>query len=797
MVSNKKNQGEALLHKGLLLPSLLAAVAWLCGAYLIVEHIITPYNQAQVQQATRVQGETFAQRVQALLGQRAQQLQQLERSEQPLEELLKTAQLPEQSRVQAFSESQIRVDAGENPTLNFALVDLLKRTRQDSQQPLEILRTGADNSWELHNAISLAKQKILISQPFAVLQKSLEALDKNLGQIQLIQKFPESAAQPLWRGGQGGGFSHSVAIRDSFLQVQFSPSNAFTQQHSLPTLWIYLAAGAGLLLSLLLLIRLLPRDSRAPWERSPKSGKRESESFPTAELQQDSQLAVDPMPQGLASAPSIAPEVPVQDMENRAAERSASTSGKPQHQPTSEFPHHVFRAYDIRGIAGEEIDEPFAYQLGRALGTLAQHAGEQILLVGRDGRNSSALLSNCLMEGILDSGCNSIDLGLIPSPLLYYACAKGKNTSSGVMVTASHNPAEYNGFKIVLKGRPLSEEKLQGLHQLMQQGPFKNGEGSNREQDIKDKYIDEIFNNVALAGQPHLVVDAGNGATSVLAPRLFEQLGCAVTPIFCEVDGDFPNHPPDPSRPENLQALIDKVTEAGADLGVALDGDGDRVTLISSSGRIAWADQLVMLLARDILARNPGETIVFDVKSSRTLAQLVSQYGGRPVMWKTGHAPMKNKMLETKAILGGELSGHIFIRDRWFGFDDGIYAAARLLEIMALREQSLDELLDSLPQMESTPEILLPVEEQEKFSLIKQLREQGDFDNADINTVDGLRIEFSDGWGLVRASNTTSALTLRFEAENKEALERIQKVVMAQIKKIAPTAVVPNWELLN
>ncbi|WP_299585176.1 phosphomannomutase/phosphoglucomutase [uncultured Microbulbifer sp.] len=793
MASNKKIQGDTLLHKGLLLPSLLAAVAWLCGAYLIIEHIVSPYNQAQVQAAAQVQGAAFAQSVNARLSERARQLQRIEESGQTVENLLQTAQWPEQSRTQVFSTPQVRVGAGANPTLNFALVDLLKRARQGAQQPLEILRTGIDNSWQLHNVMNLAGEQLLVSQPFRILQRFLEALDKSHGQIQLIQKFPDAAEQTLWRSGQGSGFNSSVALQNSYLRVQFSPSSAFTQQHSLPLLWIYLAAGAGLLLTLLLLIRFLPRDRRAPWERSQRDAKASGEKLPVP----SDPLEGEALPEGLASAPSIAPEAPPQGVDSRAAENAPEASGKPRHPLTPEFPLQVFRAYDIRGIAGDELDEPFAYQLGRALGTLAQHAGEKILLVGRDGRNSSALLSSCLKEGILDSGCNSIDLGLVPSPLLYYACAKGKNTSSGVMVTASHNPAEYNGFKIVLKGRPLAEEKLQGLHQLMQQGPFQSGEGSNREQDITDKYIDEIFNNVALAGQPHLVVDAGNGATSALAPRLFEQLGCAVTPLFCEVDGDFPNHPPDPSRPENLKALIDKVAETGADLGVALDGDGDRVTLISCSGRIAWADQLVMLLARDILGRHPGENIVFDVKSSRSLEQLVSQYGGRPVMWKTGHAPMKTKMLETKAILGGELSGHIFIRDRWFGFDDGIYAAARLLEIMALREQSLDELLDSLPTMESTPEILLPVDEQEKFSLIEQLREQGDFANADINTIDGLRIEFSDGWGLVRASNTTSALTLRFEAENKEALERIRQIVMEQLKKIAPTVVVPNWELLD
>ncbi|MFA0810421.1 phosphomannomutase/phosphoglucomutase [Microbulbifer epialgicus] len=794
MVSNKNNQRNSPLHKGLLLPSLLAAVAWLCGAYLIVEHVVNPHNRTQVAQAAQKQGETFAQSVQQYLGERTRRLQKID-GIQP-EALLQNAGLPEQFRVQVFDEPQVQLGAGTNPSLNFALIDLLKRSQQGIQQPLEILRTGTDNNWQLHNAVKLADQQLLISQSFSALKNTLDTLDKSPGRIQLIQKFPDAAAQTLWSGGQGGGHASSVNIQGSYLSVQFSPSREFTQQYSLPVLWIYVGGGIGLLITLLLLMRFLPRNTKAPWERENKGGaKAEVENNKLATPEQAARQDIDEgsIPQGLASAPIVTPEISEQvstTVKPPAASKSEPAFG-------TEFPQHVFRAYDIRGIAGEEINEPFAYQLGRALGTLAQHAGERILLVGRDGRNSSELLGNCLMEGILDSGCNSVDLGLVPSPLLYYACAKGKNTSSGVMVTASHNPAEFNGFKIILKGRPLAEEKLQGLYQLMRKGPFKSGEGSNREQEIKDKYIDEVFNNVALAGQPHLVVDAGNGATSVLAPRLFEQLGCAVTPIFCEVDGDFPNHPPDPSRPENLQALIDKVAETSADLGVALDGDGDRVTLISGSGRIAWADQLVMLLARDILGRHPGENIVFDVKSSRSLAQLVSQYGGRPVMWKTGHAPMKTKMLETKAILGGELSGHIFIKDRWFGFDDGIYAAARILEIMALREQSLDELLDSLPKMQSTPEILLPVDEKEKFSLIEQLQEQGKFANADITTIDGLRIEFTDGWGLVRASNTTSALTLRFEAENEEALERIRKEVMDQLKKIDPTITVPNWQLLD
>ncbi|MDP5210474.1 phosphomannomutase/phosphoglucomutase [Microbulbifer sp. 2205BS26-8] len=795
MVSNNKDHRRVRLHKGLLLPSLLAAATWLGGAYLLMEYVVDPYNQNQVRQEAQQQGETFAQIVQQQLSERSRRLQAVRAAEIPAFTQLKTAQLLEGSSVQVFTEQQIQVGAGANPTLNFALVDLLKRGQTESLPPLEILRTGKDNSWQLHNVLNLQGAQLLISQPFAILENALNKLDRSQGQIQLIQKFPDAPAQILWRGGQGAGHATRVNLQDSYLRVQFSPSDSFTHRHSLPALWIYLGAGAGTLISLVLLVAFLPKGTKAPWERRDNGTKGGTGTSVPAEdvLQEESA-----MPQGLASAPSIVADVSRQDGENNTAgKQPAVAMDRSGLNPGINCPQHVFRAYDIRGIAGEEINEPFAYQLGRALGTLAQHAGESILLVGRDGRNSSELLGNCLMEGILDSGCNSINLGLIPSPLLYYACAKGKNTNSGVIVTASHNPAEDNGFKIVLKGRPLAEEKLQGLYQLMQKGPFKQGEGSNRAQEIKDKYIDEILNNVALAGQPHLVVDAGNGAASVLAPRLFEQLGCAVTPIFCEVDGNFPNHPPDPSQPENLQALIDKVAECGADLGVALDGDGDRVTLVSRSGRIAWADQLVMLLARDILGRHPGEPIVFDVKSSRSLAQLVSQYGGRPVMWKTGHAPIKTKMLETKAILGGELSGHIFIRDRWFGFDDGMYAAARILEIMALREQTLDELLDSLPRMESTPEILLPVEEREKFSLVDQLRERGDFAKADINTIDGLRIEFPDGWGLVRASNTTSALTLRFEAENAQALERIRTEVMDQLRRIAPAITVPNWQLVD
>ncbi|SHF28626.1 phosphomannomutase / phosphoglucomutase [Microbulbifer donghaiensis] len=785
MASRKSTDRQSFIHRSLLLPALLAAAVWLGGAQLLNGSIIAPRSEAQAELAAQQQAQSYATELQQFLHRRTQQLRSIAANKN----MAGSAAQPGDTSTQVFAPEQVRVGAGTNPTLNFALVDLLKRSGEESGQPVEFLRTGSDNSWQLHNGINLQDNLLLVTQSFSTFESVLEQLDSSRGQIRLVQKFPDGPPQTLWQKGQGSGYTALARVDGSHLQVQFIPSAAFAKEHGISALWIYLCAAAGLGVSLLLLLRFLPRNTLAPWERGDNKKSRGSADYPELKSGQAGLLSTgdsDSSPRGPLTTPSSGGD--------RGAEKATPT--KSELQASTDFPPHVFRAYDIRGIAGKEINEPFAYQLGRALGTLAQHAGEEILLVGRDGRNSSELLSNCLVEGILDSGCHSVNLGLVPAPLLYYACAKGKNASSGVVVTASHNPAEFNGFKIVMKGRPLAEEKLQRLYQLMQRGPFKSGQGSNREQDIREAYIDEIFNDVALAGQPHLVVDAGNGATSTLAPQLFEQLGCAVTPLFCEIDGDFPNHPPDPSRPENLKALIDKVAETGADLGVALDGDGDRVTLISASGRIAWADQLVMLLARDILARNPGEDIVFDVKCSRALAQLVNQYGGRPIMWKTGHAPMKTKMLETGAILGGELSGHIFIKDRWFGFDDGIYAAARVLEIMALREQSLDELLDSLPQLSSTPEILLPVAEEEKFALVKKLQAQGEFGAADINTIDGMRIEYADGWGLVRASNTGAALTLRFEADSDEALERIRAQIMSQLEKVAPNLAVPDRQLI-
>ena len=784
VASTTQTEKKPLVSNSLVLPAILAAAAWLGGCHLLVTNVIADHNAESVRSASQAVADSNARQLQQVFQEQQQKLPSFGAVASVGTTAIGSDLFP-QATVQRFSPAQLQVGNG-RPPLNFALVDLLKRSLEGEAPQPEFLR-AADEKWRLYHALGTAQGALLVSQPFATFTRELNRLDQTAGRIAITQQFSGGPARALWQSPAqpATGETVTAAVPGSYLSVAVTPSTTFAAEHSISAGLMYAIAMLGLLGTLFALWRFMPGESAAPWEKS----KRRGEATANAPRHKDD---LKPLPETTIPA---APPPPAPAL--ATTPEKAETPQKPNHKnllhtPSTDFPRHVFRAYDIRGVAGEEINEPFAYQLGRALGTLALQAGEKILLVARDGRNSSELLQECLVEGILESGCNAVDLGLVPSPVLYFACAKGKNTSSGVMVTASHNPAEYNGFKIVLNGRPLAEEKLAGVYDLMKSGKFASGEASNRSQDVRTTYIDEIFNDVALAGQPHIVIDAGNGATSELAPELFEQLGCRVESLYCEVDGNFPNHAPDPSRPENLQDLIQIVKADGADLGIALDGDGDRVTLVTSSGRIVWADQLVMLLARDILARNPGSDIVFDVKSSRALANLVSQYGGRPIMWKTGHAPMKTKMLETGALLGGELSGHVFIKDRWFGFDDGIYAAARVLEIMALREQTLDELIESLPQMVNTPEILLPVAEHEKFALIDKLRQQGHFGEADLNTIDGLRIEFADGWGLVRASNTTAALTLRFEADDEEALERIRKIVAVQLQSIDPALTIPG-----
>jgi phosphomannomutase/phosphoglucomutase len=440
----------------------------------------------------------------------------------------------------------------------------------------------------------------------------------------------------------------------------------------------------------------------------------------------------------------------------------------------------MFRAYDIRGVAGDNLTEEVMVEVGRALGAEALERGQQVLCVGRDGRHSSLTLAQALMRGLMETGVNVIDVGLVPTPVLYFATFH-LNTGSGAMVTGSHNPPEYNGVKMVLGGQTLADEGIQGLLLRIRSRHYPSGAGKKEARSVTQDYIDTIVGDIAVAAPLKVVLDAGNGAAGEIAPILIGELGCEVVALNCEIDGDFPAHHPDPGKPENLQQLIAKVRETGADLGIAFDGDGDRLGVVTNSGKIIWPDRLLMLFAKDVVSRNPGADVIFDVKCSRRLNALISGYGGRPVMWRAGHSVMKAKMLETGALLAGEMSGHIFFKERWFGFDDGIYSAARLLEILGVEDGSVDDVFDAFPEDISTPELAIQVSDTTKFLLMQQLAKTADWGGGTPSMIDGIRVEYADGWGLCRASNTTPALGLRFEAETTEGLQRIQDIFRKQI----------------
>ena len=458
----------------------------------------------------------------------------------------------------------------------------------------------------------------------------------------------------------------------------------------------------------------------------------------------------------------------------------------------TKVPAHIFRAYDIRGIVGTDLTNEIAQLIGQALGSEALDIGEDTLIVGRDARTQSPLLTEYLVRGILSTGCNVTNIGTVATPVVYFATETLEGSKSGVMVTASHNGAEYNGFKFIMKGRARSESDIQIVRQRIEQSKFYSGAGEEKRHDAIANYIDTILADVALAGDVSVVIDAGNGVTGKIAPQLFEEIGCETTCINCDLDGTFPNHGPDPSKPENLTQLINKVTEVGADFGVAFDGDGDRLVVVSSSGQIIWPDRLLMLFAKDILGRNPGADVVYDVKCTRSINKVVTQFGGRPIMWKTGHAPMKAKIQETGALLGGEYSGHIFIKERWFGFDDGMYVAARLAEILSLSGESLDTLFEEFPDLPHTNEILVPTTEAQKFLIIQKLIEGGDFKDAKLTTLDGIRVDFPYGWGIVRASNTSPNLTLRAEANSDAELHDIKALLTRELRTI-DTTLTPKW----
>jgi phosphomannomutase / phosphoglucomutase len=443
----------------------------------------------------------------------------------------------------------------------------------------------------------------------------------------------------------------------------------------------------------------------------------------------------------------------------------------------------IFRAYDIRGVVADALTAETVKKIGQAIASEVRRRGGNTVVIGRDGRLSGAMLSDALAEGLMAAGCDVIDVGQVPTPVLYFAI-QHLGAGSGVAVTGSHNPPEYNGLKIVAEQETLSGPDIQDLYRRIIESDLESGEGKRQFMSVDDDYLQRIVSDVKMSRPMKVIADCGNGVAGELLPKLLKQMGCEVTELFCEIDGNFPNHHPDPSQPENLQDLIQAVQSSDADLGLAFDGDGDRLGVVDRNGKVIWPDRQLMLFVADILSRNPAGKIIFDVKCTYNLPDVIRSHGGEPIMWKTGHSFIKAKLRESGALLAGEMSGHIFFKERWYGFDDGLYAAARLLEVLSKSAESPTEIFAALPDTVNTPELKITLNEGEHYQFMERMQAEAEFPTASINTIDGLRVDFEKGWGLVRASNTTPCLVLRFEAQTEEDMAAIQEQFRQQMLKV-------------
>lgn len=699
-------------------------------------------------------------------------------------------EIPAALKVRLIPLGSAQLDREAEFPIRYAELDFIQRG--EKRQPALPELIVINERWMLNWIRPLASDDkstplgtLMVTLDAAELLTTFNSAEQEMGEFVLLQLFSGSQPQIVKKRGAGDASSSLQSNVDgSHLAVKFTPSaQLLALAEELPALWLSILGvivAASLALAWFLskiLVHLELGEKNINITSVAEAAKKHEESVAA------NQAMTNPLfqKQDILDITVIDEDENILGLQPASGKKSAASRNKINEE---DVPAEIFRSYDIRGLVGSQLTPELAQLIGQAVGSEAIDQGEQTIVVARDGRTHSEVLTQALIRGILRAGCNVINIGVVPTPLMYFSTFHFDDTSSGVMVTASHNPKEYNGFKVVIKNRALADDAVIDLRSRIIGQRFHQGLGEEIPRSIISDYIDRIFSDVALASNVTVVVDAGNAVTGIVAPKLFEELGCDVIPLFCDLDGEFPNHDPDPTIEKNLQALIAKVQETNADIGVAFDGDGDRLVVVTPKGDIIWPDRLLMLFAKDVLSRNPGADVLFDVKCSRQLNQVISSYGGRPIMWKTGHSPMKAKMEETQALIGGEYSGHIFIKDRWYGFDDGIYAMARLLEIITLRDQKIDAIFAAFPQLYSTPEIKIAIPELDKFGLIKKLSEIGDFANGTITTIDGLRVDYTKGWGLVRASNTSPALTLRFEAESQESLEKIQQIFKRELLKV-------------
>ena len=708
--------------------------------------------------------------------------------------------------------------AGAAP-LGYAGLDLLRRT-VDSGRPsaaeIHQIKSGAPYlAMALPVNVAGGNAGVLFAAwDMRFLVGLLEQSPAFQGRLQLVQGGDGGYVLAKGPGGHDGPLTEgAVEVPDSIWKVSYGTDPDTGGMGGLLTMASVVAAGGlALLLSVFLQWRALARDLRADMGTLVNLGeailRRENGAARQAQVASTrdaiallSQYARESreMP-ATAAAPAVRRAVPMgglpqsrtqgMEVEELDSDPAELLAARPRKAPKIDIPDTLFRAYDVRGVVGQALTGPFAELLGQAVATLVQEQGGHRVAVARDARPSSPQLAEALVRGLNAGGCDVLDIGQAPTPLLYFAMHT-QPVQAGVVVTGSHNPADYNGFKIVIGDRVLDGDELLALRRRMLEGVFSQGNGSIERVDLVAEYVEAVVREVQLARPLKVVVDAGNGVAGDLAVATLEALGCEVVPLFCEPDGSFPNHHPDPSQPDNLASLMLEVQAQDADIGIALDGDGDRLGVIDNTGANVWPDSILMLLAADILGRHPGVDILYDVKSSRHLASFILGHGGRPIMWKSGHSRMRAKMLETGALLGGEFSGHLFIKERWFGFDDAVYAAVRVLELLALEPRGASELFAELPSSPSTPEYHLMLEEGQSRELMRALDAHKVFDDARLVELDGLRVEFGSGWGLIRPSNTTPSLTFRFEADDERSLEEIKSRFRDLLRRVAPDMQAP------
>lgn len=692
-------------------------------------------------------------------------------------------QLPKLLSLRLIAPRTTSIDDGARPSLSYACFDLVVESgKTDKAVPAEAHLYGADVQHidfvrSLHNAEGEKIGGLLASFSIALLQASMSVVSDGVGYFELQQ-----GKQALAKAGSNAerGFDpYTAVVRGSRWRIAYWPAERKLEQVVDYAGQRLLAVGVIALMIFVASVFLAIRDWRRSKDAVDEYEDETDDSVEGADAQAGSIVTDDFGSDVMFQSGDSLLVVDEMDEEDITEEQSVMETT---------LDASIFKAYDIRGIVDKTLTEDAVYLIGLALGSEARAQGETKIVVARDGRNSGPALLARLSDGLRAAGINVISIGMAPTPVLYFA-AQTIGSGSGIMVTGSHNPPDYNGLKMVIAGTTLASEQIQALHERIKAKDFESGDGSFSEKEVIAQYIKRITGDVMLLKKLKVVIDCGNGAAGAVAPQLMKELGCDVVELFCEVDGNFPNHHPDPSKPENLKDLIAAVKEQQADIGLAFDGDGDRIGVVTNEGAIIWPDRTMMLYAMDILSRNPGAEIIYDVKCSRKLAEVIREHGGVATMWKTGHSFIKRKLKESGAQLAGEMSGHIFFKERWYGFDDGMYSAARLVELLGpmTADKTVAEVFNALPDSVNTPEINVSMAEGQNHAYMEKLQAQATFEGAEVTTIDGVRADFANGWGLVRASNTTPVLVLRFEADSDVALARIMKVFRDKMREVDPT----------